>query len=104
MFPDADSLFDRCCCHLVRQMDRPEAQANFLEHFRADSIVEDCEAVRRENKTEHFVSNPNGTVKNTSRTAVNTYSIICHLHQIYETHEDILNAAGRRTILRSLEG
>lgn len=27
------------------KMDSPEAQANFLGNFRADSIVEDCEAV-----------------------------------------------------------
>ncbi|CAM9394352.1 unnamed protein product, partial [Ectocarpus fasciculatus] len=32
----------------LAEMDGPETQAKFLENFRADSIVEDCEAVRRE--------------------------------------------------------
>eukprot|EP00752_Nemacystus_decipiens_P011409 g10133.t1 len=31
----------------LAEMDSPEAQAEFLGNFRADSIVEDCEAVRR---------------------------------------------------------
>ncbi|CAM9802524.1 unnamed protein product, partial [Hapterophycus canaliculatus] len=31
----------------LAEMSGPEAQAEFLGNFRADSIVEDCEAVRR---------------------------------------------------------
>ncbi|CAM9563167.1 unnamed protein product [Scytosiphon promiscuus] len=32
----------------LAEMGSPEAQAEFLENFRADSIIEDCEAVRRQ--------------------------------------------------------
>lgn len=31
---------------VCEKMDSPEAQAKFLGNFRADSIIEDCEAVR----------------------------------------------------------
>lgn len=34
-----------CCALSACQMGNPEAQAEFLGKFRADSIIEDCEAV-----------------------------------------------------------
>lgn len=35
------------CASTATQMASSEAQAEFLGNFRADSIVEDCEAVRK---------------------------------------------------------
>lgn len=34
--------------HTLASLDSPQAQANYLKHFRLDTIVEDCEAIRRQ--------------------------------------------------------
>lgn len=40
-------------------MDDPETQAKFLEKFRADSIVEDCEAVNKRKALLRLIFNEN---------------------------------------------
>lgn len=52
-FPAPTLLVRGLACLLpgLSQMGSPEAQAGFLANFRADSIVEDCEAVRGEKES-----------------------------------------------------